>query len=127
MERVHPKDDLLQRTAGDEADEERIVRLQRFSIDLEPGVRREPGDQLRDVKKRGLDTAPGQCVLQGLRVPAPSMSDDADPSILLGASLQSNNTLRIISPFTAPAWNVRPLVTLLTKISAGLKSSGSIL
>jgi hypothetical protein len=71
MERVHAKDHLLQRTAGDETDEEGVILLQRLSINLEPGARRKPSYQLRDVKKGGLDTAPGQCVLESLRMPAP--------------------------------------------------------
>jgi hypothetical protein len=36
-------------------------------------------------------------------VPAPSMSDDADPSTPPRVCSQLNNTLRIISAFTSPA------------------------
>jgi hypothetical protein len=85
MEGVHAEDDLFQRPARDEANEEGVVLLQRLTINFEPGMCGEASYQMRDVKKGSYDGALSQCLLQGLCVPAPPMSDDADPSTSLRA------------------------------------------
>ena len=119
VERVHAKDDLLERAGGDGSHQDGLAAVQPYPVggepDAVPHARGEGGDR----HHHGLRPPRGQGRPQSRLVPASAGAEDRD----LHASPSDGSST---AGSRRPVRVTRPVVRLLIVTSAGLKRSRSI-
>ena len=115
---VDAEDDLLERPARDAAHDHGVALVERHLAAAHGDVAVDAPDHARHGQDAMLVAARRQRVGELLRVPAPARPQDRDG--------QPQNERSSTSRLTAPASKLRPLPRLVSRICAGLKSSGSI-